>query len=63
MLKNKTQKCYAKSYQPNQTEEAFVIKKVKDTIPWMYAIKDVNSKEIVGTFHQQELQKKTSISG
>ena len=35
----------------------FVIKKVKNTIPWTYVINDLNGKEIVGTFYENEFQK------
>ena len=35
----------------------FVIKKVKNTVPWAYAISDIKGKEIVGTFYQKDLQK------
>ena len=39
------------------SEEAFAIKKVKNTVPWTYVISDVKDKEIVGTFYEKELQK------
>ena len=39
------------------SEEVFVIKKVKNTVPWTYVINDLNSKEIIGTFYEKELQK------
>ena len=48
---------FANSYTPNWSEEVFVIKKVKNTVPWTYVINDLNGKEIVGTFYQNELQK------
>ena len=35
----------------------FVIKKVKNTVPWTYVINDLNGKEIVGTFYENEFQK------
>ena len=34
-----------------------MIKKVKNTVPWAYVINDLNSKEIVGKFYENELQK------
>ena len=34
-----------------------MIKKVKNTIPWTYVINDLNGKEIVGTFYENEFQK------
>ena len=46
-----------KDYTPNWSEEVFVIKKVRDTVPWSYIINDINGKEIVGTFYENELQR------
>ena len=34
-----------------------MIKKVKNTVPCIYAIDDLNGKEIFATFYQKELQK------
>ena len=48
---------FAKGYMPNWSEEVFVIKKVKNTVPWTYVIDDLNGEEITGTFHEKELQK------
>ena len=47
---------YAKGYTPNWSEEIFVIKKVKNTVPWAYIINDLNSEEIISTFYEKELQ-------
>ena len=47
---------FAKGYSPNWSEEVFVIKKVKNTVPWTYVINDLNGEEIVGTFFEKELQ-------
>ena len=41
---------FAKGYTSNSSEENFVIKKVKITVPWIYAINDLNGKEVAGTF-------------
>ena len=35
-----------------------MITKVKNTIPWTYAIRDLNGEEFLGTFYKKELQKK-----
>ena len=48
---------FAKGYTPNWSEEVFVIKKVKNTVPWTYVINDLNGEEITGTFYEKELQK------
>ena len=48
---------FAKGYTPNWSEEVFVIKKVKNIVPWTYVINDLNGEEITGTFYEKELQK------
>ena len=47
----------AKGYTSNWSEEVFVIKKVKNTVPWTYVINDLNGEEITGTFYEKGLQK------
>ena len=54
---SKYKNIFAKGYTLNWSEEVFVIKKVKNTVPWTYVIKDLNDEEITGTFHEKELQK------
>ena len=46
----------AKGYVPNWSEEFFVIKKVKNTVPWTFVINDLNGEKIIGTFYEKELQ-------
>ena len=48
---------FAKVNTPNWSEEIFVIKKIKNTVPWTYVIDDLNGEEITGTFYEKELQK------
>ena len=47
----------AKGYTPNWSEQVFVIKKAKNTIPWTYVINDLNGEEITRMFYEKELQK------
>ena len=54
---SKYKNIFAKGYMPNWSEEVFVIKKVKDTIPWTYVINDLNGEENIGTLYEKELQK------
>ena len=54
---SKYKNIFSKGYTPNRSEEVFVIKKVKNTVPWTYVIKDLNDEEITGTFYEKELQK------
>ena len=35
----------------------FVIKNVKNTVPWTYVISDLKVEEIIRTFYEKELQK------
>ena len=42
---------------PNWSEDVFIIKKVKNNIPWTYVINDLNGEKIIGTFYKKELQK------
>ena len=50
-------KGYAKGYAPNWSEEVFIVGKIKNTVPWTYAISDLNGEEITGSFQEKELQK------
>ena len=40
---------------PNWSEEKFIVKKIKNTVSWIYATNDLNGEEIIGTFYEQEL--------
>ena len=48
---------FAKGYTSSWSEEDFVIKKVKNTVPWTYVINDLNGDDIIGTFYEKELQR------
>ena len=54
---SKYKNIFAKGYSPNWSGEFFVIKEVKNTVPWTYVINDLNGEEIIGTFYEKELQK------
>ena len=41
---------------PNWSEEIFIIKKTKNTVPWTYALNDLNDEKIIGNFHENELE-------
>ena len=53
---SKYKNIFAKGYMPNWSEEIFIIKKIKNTVPWTYVINDLNGEEIIGTFYENELQ-------
>ena len=47
---SKYKNIFAKGYMPNWSEEIFIIKKIKNTVPWTYVINDLNGEEVIGTF-------------
>ena len=53
---SKYKSIFAKGHVPNWSEGGFVIKKVKNTVPWTYVISYLNGEEVVGTFFEKELQ-------
>ena len=53
---SKYENIFAKKYTPNCSEKMFVIKKVKNTVPWTYVINDLNGEKIVETFCEKDLQ-------
>ena len=46
---SKYKNVFAKGFVPNFSEEVFVNKKVKNTVPWTYVIRDIKGEEIVRT--------------
>ena len=54
---SKYKNIFSEGCTPNWSEELFVIKKVKHTVPWTCVINDLNREEIIGTFYEKELQK------
>ena len=54
---SKYKNIFAKVYVPNWSEEVLLIKKIKNAVPWTYAINDLKGEEIVGTFYENKLQK------
>ena len=48
---------FSKGYTPNWSEEIFIVKKIKNTVPWTYVISDLNIEEIIGSFYEKEVQK------
>ena len=54
---SKYKNIFAKGYTPKWSEEVFVVSKIKNNVPWIYVINDLNAEEIIGTFYEKELQK------
>ena len=54
---SKYKNIFAKGNTPNWSQEVFIINKSKNTVPWTYAISDLNGEKITGSFYEKELQK------
>ena len=54
---SKFKNIFAKGYTPNWSKEIFIVDKINDTVPYTYNLKDLNDEEIIGSFHDTELQK------
>ena len=52
---SKYKNSFAKGYAPNWSEGIFVIKQIKNTVPWIDVISDLNGEEIIGSFYEKEL--------
>ena len=54
---SKYKNIFAKGYASNWSEKTFVVKKIKNTVPWTYLISGLNAKEIIGSFYEKESEK------
>ena len=54
---SKYKNIFSKGYNPNWSEEIFIVNRVKNTVPWTYEINDLNGEKILGSFYEKELQK------
>ena len=50
---SKYKSTFAKGYIPDWSEEVFVVKIIRNTVPWTYLISDLNGEEIVGIFYEK----------
>ena len=62
LLQYQNKNIFGKGYTPNWSEEVFVIKEVKNTLPSTYVINDLNIVKTVEIFYEEELQKKIKKS-
>ena len=53
-LEYQNKSIFAEGYTPIWSEEVFMIKKVKRTVPWTYAIIDLNGEKIAEPFYKKE---------
>ena len=54
---SKYKKIFANKYSQNWSEEVFFVSKIKNTVPWTYAISDLNGEPIARSFYEKEFQK------
>ena len=48
---------FSKRYTQNWSEEVFIVRKIKNAVPWTYVISDLNGEPIAGSFYEKKLQK------
>ena len=53
---------FAKDCVPNWSEEVFVIKKVKNTVPWTRVIRDLKLKKLLERFTKKNWKKQIKKS-
>ena len=54
---SKYKNIFSKGCTPNWSEEVFLIKNFKNTVPWTFVISDFKGEDIVETFYEKEWQK------
>ena len=54
---SKYKNIFAKGCTQNWSEEVFVVSRIRDSVPWTYAISELNGEPISGSFYEKELQK------
>ena len=53
---SKYKNIFAKGYNPDWSEEIFIISEINNTVPWTYVISDMNGEDIFQSFYEKELQ-------
>ena len=61
LLEYQNKNIFAKGYFPNWSEEDWVAKKVKKSVPWTHVISYLNGEKIVGTFGNSKQQIKDNL--
>ena len=54
---SKYKNIFAKGYASNWSEEAFVVGKIKNTVPWTYVVSDVNGEKLLDVFMKNNCKK------
>ena len=50
---SKYKNIFTKGYTPNWSDEAFLVKIVKNTVLWTYVVNNLDGEEIVGAFYEK----------
>ena len=56
---SKYENIFGKDYVPNWTDEVFVTKKVKNTVPWTYGISNLKVKRFLERFANENCKKQS----
>ena len=54
---SKYKNIFAQGYAPNWSGKLFIIKKIKNTVPWTYVVSDLNGEEIAEVFMKKNCKK------
>ena len=54
---SKSENIFAKGYTQNWSEEVFVVSKIKNTVPWIYMISDLNGEPLLEVFTKNNFKK------
>ena len=53
MLGFQNTKIFCQRITQNGSEDVFVVSKIKNRVPWIYMISDLNGEPITGTFYEK----------
>ena len=62
ILISKYKNIFAKGYIPNWSDQVFVIKKVKNTVPWTYLLVILKAKKLLKRFTKKHSKKQIKKS-
>ena len=54
---SKYKNIFTKGYTPSWSEEFYMIKWIKNKVPWTYFISDLDGEETTGIFYEKEIKK------
>ena len=54
---SKYKNIFAKGHVPNWSEEVFIVNEFKNTVPWTYAISDLNGEKVMEHFMKKNCKR------